>query len=115
MQVELENIVFKKTDLSELVDKILLGSIGCLFNNPVIVFLAEKTGFSEQCVSDAFNYLRHFDRWSRMPFAELILNSNIDAEFWWKAYDCYDKNGLNIDYKKMFEYVTSQIDSLDLP
>lgn len=105
----LEKICFDKEDFEYLSDLILQEFRNDNECNPVVQFLSKKSGFNEEQVSDAFRYYSYFNRWSEMPFAAVIQKSM--PKFWLQVYYATKEDG-SIDYKKMFEIVTTHINSL---
>ena len=111
--VALKEMIFKKKDFNYLIDLILLANNEGLGVNPVIGFLAEKMNFEQTAVSDAFRYYQYFGRWSEMPFALVLKESNPDADVFWTVFNCWTEEN-DLDYKKMFQIVTSSLESLPL-
>lgn len=75
-------------------------------SNPVITYLSEVSGFSYKEVSDAFKYYGYFDRWSKMPFSNILLEANIPRKHWWNLYHLYQRHDIKQSFKNMYDYCT---------
>jgi len=75
----------------------------------MIYLLSEATGFTIVEVSDAFKYYGYFARWSKMPFSDLLLKSNIDRKHWWNLYHLYERHNIKESFKKMYTYVADNL------
>jgi hypothetical protein len=102
----LTKIVFTQEDYQTLTDMLLdrLMLPGCF--NPVVQFLAERTGFPILDVDKAFLFMKNFGEFSKMPFAQLLKACEPGPVFWWDLFSMYDQDSDELGIKKMLRFLS---------
>lgn len=98
-------IVFHKEDFHTLKDILLDRMLLPGYFNPVVQFLSEKSGYDIDVVDDAFRFVKYFERFSKMPFATVLHESNPGSAFWWELYNMYDEDKPRNNCDKMLETI----------